>query len=106
MALSGFSENQLSNNLWRETCASMSNQYKHPYLSILLNSCIFFDIIRYLSVCFGFLCNDMNSVLDNPALSLRDRIAVACKYLNNEMVCSQIISITYNSKKIMLIMRY
>eukprot|EP00026_Physarum_polycephalum_P001793 Phypoly_transcript_01796.p1 GENE.Phypoly_transcript_01796~~Phypoly_transcript_01796.p1 ORF type:complete len:954 (+),score=144.73 Phypoly_transcript_01796:249-3110(+) len=81
VALAGFSENQAASNhsyynnsLWRETCASMSSQYKHPYLS----------------ACFGFLCNEIQSVLDMSALALRDRIAVACRYLNNEMLINYI----------------
>jgi len=71
MALAGFNDSSKS-NLWKETClepSSMNDLKKHPYLR----------------ASFFFLCNDLKTfktVLDCD-ISIADKIAFACRFLDD-----------------------
>ncbi len=76
MALAGFNDQGMKGSgLWRDTCLdpALLGEIKHPYLR----------------ACFAFLCNDtkgFKSVLSDPELSLCDRVAFACRYLDDTEV--------------------
>ena len=74
MALSGFTEiKDEKYGLWKETCSAMINQLDGSYLK----------------ACFSFLCSekDYQSILQDPELRLLDRIAFACRFLPDSLVC-------------------
>jgi hypothetical protein len=75
MALAGFSDQGTKSGLWKDICLdpSILREIKHPYLR----------------ACFSFLCNDsksFKSVLGDSEIGLRDRVAFACKYLDDTEV--------------------
>lgn len=76
MALAGCSEAVKSGStFWRETCFDPNT------LSQLNNP--------YLRVCFLFLCaeaGNFSSVIEDPSLRLSDRIAFACRFLDDSEV--------------------
>eukprot|EP01114_Cavostelium_apophysatum_P012662 TRINITY_DN288_c0_g1_i6.p1 TRINITY_DN288_c0_g1~~TRINITY_DN288_c0_g1_i6.p1 ORF type:complete len:932 (+),score=212.05 TRINITY_DN288_c0_g1_i6:136-2931(+) len=71
MALAGSSEQNMKGGLWKDVCVDPSSlsELKHPYLH----------------ACFSFLCNDsktFKNVLDLE-LSLNDKVAFACRFLDD-----------------------
>jgi len=70
IALSGYGG---GGGLWKETCLTLQEQFKHPYLR----------------ACFSFLCSENNSLTNvlyhyKNDVSLSDRIAFACRFLSDE----------------------
>ncbi|XP_033639777.1 GATOR complex protein MIOS-A-like [Asterias rubens] len=73
MALSGFTQQR--NTLWCEMCSTLRQNLQHPYLQAM----------------FGFLTADGDTydvVLKEPGLSMEDRIAFACLFLNDQQLPS------------------
>lgn len=85
MALAGFSNHDVKTGLWKSTCLdpAVFGEIKHPYLR----------------ACFNFLCNDskeFNAILNEEGLSLNDKIAFACRFLDESKVIETVFN-TYSS---------
>ncbi|CAH8565364.1 unnamed protein product [Schistosoma bovis] len=69
LALAGYTDTR--NELWRTTCANLIKHLQNPYLRVM----------------FVFLSRqggDFQSILNDDALCLIDRVACACLYLNDD----------------------
>ncbi|SCU79109.1 LAMI_0A07360g1_1 [Lachancea mirantina] len=69
-AIAGYAayKNQPGNNAWRDQCRRMSSDLEDPYLRVI----------------FGFIAdNDWWDILYEPAISLRERLGVALRFLND-----------------------
>ncbi|OXB40606.1 hypothetical protein B1J92_M09383g [Nakaseomyces glabratus] len=69
-AISGYLvyKDQPGNNAWRQQCRKMSNDLDDPYLRVI----------------FAFIAdNDWCDILYEPAISLRERLGVALRFLND-----------------------
>ncbi|OUM59450.1 hypothetical protein PIROE2DRAFT_21237 [Piromyces sp. E2] len=77
-ALAGFTNNNNnnnnSNNVWKELCKSLSFDLVNPYLR---------SIFRLLSNPTGNEKDSWNIILNEPGLSLSDRVAIALRFLND-----------------------
>ncbi|KAK4470171.1 hypothetical protein MN116_005752 [Schistosoma mekongi] len=69
LALAGYTDTQ--NELWRITCGNLIKHLQNPYLRVMF---------IFLSRQGG----DFNSILNDDALCLIDRVAFACLYLNDD----------------------
>ena len=79
-ALAGFTNNNSnsnSNNVWKELCKSLSFDLVDPYLR---------SIFRLLSNPTGNEKDSWNIILNEPGLSLSDRVAIALRFLNDNDV--------------------
>ncbi|XP_064401805.1 GATOR2 complex protein MIOS-A-like [Halichondria panicea] len=80
LALSGYTPHE--SKLWRETCYGVKSQISHPYLRAT----------------FNFLCSSgrdgFADVLNETEMSLQDRVAFACTYLDDRQLCAHISSLT------------
>ncbi|XP_065896882.1 GATOR2 complex protein MIOS-like [Dysidea avara] len=68
LGVAGYSPN--SAHLWKETCATMKKEIKHPYLR----------------AAFSFLSGEdpLSSVLTETGVSYQDRVAFACHFLDDK----------------------
>ncbi|EDO16597.1 hypothetical protein Kpol_520p18 [Vanderwaltozyma polyspora DSM 70294] len=69
-AISGYMayKDQPGNNSWRQQCRKMSSEFEDPYLRVI----------------FAFIAdNDWWDILYEPAISLRERLGVALRFLND-----------------------
>lgn len=69
-AIAGYTayKDQPSNNAWRQQCRKMSSELEDPYLRVI----------------FAFIAdNDWWDILYEPAISLRERLGVALRFLND-----------------------
>ncbi|CCE61826.1 hypothetical protein TPHA_0B01530 [Tetrapisispora phaffii CBS 4417] len=69
-AVSGYMvyKDHLGNNPWRQQCRKMASEFENPYLRVI----------------FAFIAdNDWWDVLYEPAISLRERLGVALRFLND-----------------------
>ncbi|ORX45946.1 WD40 repeat-like protein [Piromyces finnis] len=75
-ALAGFTNNNNNNNnnVWKELCKSLSFDLVDPYLR---------SIFRLLSNPSGNEKDSWNIILNEPGLSLSDRVAIALRFLND-----------------------
>jgi len=79
MALAGYSEDKKT--YWAEKCRSLSSKLRRPYLRAM----------------FSFLTtedDDFNAVLGETDMELEDRIAFACKYLNDAKLTNYVENVT------------
>ncbi|EDQ85593.1 uncharacterized protein MONBRDRAFT_29084 [Monosiga brevicollis MX1] len=81
MTLAGYQPDATSNRFWRQTCAQLKAQLTNPYLRAGL----------------AFLTSDgtdYSEVLRERGMRLTDRLAFACRYLNDEALEQSIKDIT------------
>lgn len=80
LALSGYSPQE--SRLWRETCYTVKSQINNAYLRAT----------------FNFLCSSgrdgFADVLNELEMSLQDRVAFACTYLDDRQLCAHIAQLT------------
>jgi len=72
IALAGFGDSGNTNSIWRETCKSTAKTFTDPYLK----------------TCLEFLSSsdskEIYSVIEDSTISLADKIALACRYLDHQ----------------------
>lgn len=69
----------MANPLWKETVASLSSQFQHPYLRAV----------------FVFLTSsNLSLILENEGLSLSDRVGFACRFLDDRELVAYIKNVT------------
>jgi hypothetical protein len=74
-ALAGFTNiNNNNNNVWKELCKSLSFDLVDPYLR---------SIFRLLSNPTGNEKDSWNIILNEPGISLGDRVSIALRFLND-----------------------
>nr|CDS16421.1 WD repeat containing protein mio [Echinococcus granulosus] len=83
LALSGFSDSR--NHLWRNACADVLGRLHNPYLRLMF---------KFLTVARGDFSSDVDfmEILENESLSLIDRLAFACLYLNDDKLSEYVLS--------------
>ncbi|XP_062035344.1 GATOR2 complex protein MIOS [Lepus europaeus] len=84
MALSGYTDEK--NSLWREMCSTLRLQLNNPYLCVM----------------FAFLTSETGSydgVLYENKVAVRDRVAFACKFLNDTQLNRYIDKLTNEMKE-------